>query len=510
MIASSKKIVTWKFGYPDDKKVHDVTLKHSVTGGKKVILENQKEIVKIGHQAVVTDFAHGWESDGHVMRVAVSTKNEYSFSVDGVEYEDFPTEAGSTAIAHELAAKKKEHHHDHHPKPKRLSSGKKNDQAPLERRNSASFDPFASGGSTGPAATGTSSFYEEPQAFSSGFDSTDPFASPTKTETTDPFTAGFDAHITTNTSQEKQENPRPGITRQFTSPREEFETHSPPPTSTNTGFNSADLFADNSPPPQQKQQQQQQQSTSFDFFTDQSASNQSHSQHHVPNMKPPPPCADHHKPHHHPPPQVNDFFADNTPPPPPQQQPPQSTSAYDFSGMTYNMPTMDHNPFNQAIHESFTSPHQEQQQQQQTQKQPPQVTVNDSKNSESLFGLVNLDLSSGNPPNKSPPHKSIYGSAGVNTNQSAVNTSSAPASSSVNPFDSFATNSGPPVNHVQSQYQQPTANTNWMASGNIGMMTDQSSFMNSNHQQQSQYGSGGKPQQGGGGKTSLDSLDWKM
>lgn len=36
VIASSKKIVIWKFGYPDDKKVHDVTLKHSVTGGKKV------------------------------------------------------------------------------------------------------------------------------------------------------------------------------------------------------------------------------------------------------------------------------------------------------------------------------------------------------------------------------------------------------------------------------------------------------------------------------------------
>mmetsp|Transcript_9539 Transcript_9539/g.15873 ORF Transcript_9539/g.15873 Transcript_9539/m.15873 type:complete len:552 (+) Transcript_9539:68-1723(+) len=522
MIASSKKVVVWRFGYPDDKKVHDVTLKHSVTGGKKVILENGKEIVKIGHQAVVTDFAHGWESDGHIMRVAVSTKNEYSFSVDGVEYEDFPTEAGSNAIAHELAAKAKKDHHDHHhPKPKRLSSGKKTDRAPVERRHSASFDPFASGDTTG-AATGTSSFYEEPDSFSSGFDSTDPFASPTKTDTTDPFSAGFDSHITTNTSQDK---PRPGLARQFTSPREEFESHSPPPTQTSSGFNSADLFADNSPPSQQKQQPQQQQAASFDFFADQSAPSNSQPHHNVPNVKPPPAnsARPHHHPHSHPhpQPQVNDFFADSSPPAPPQQQqqqPPQqqqSTGAYDFSGMTYDMPTMEHNPFNQAIHESFTSPQQEQpqqqQQQQQTQAQPQQSSLNDNKTSGSLFGLVNLDLSSGNPP-QPQRNKSIYESAGDNTHRSSANTTSAPTSSSVNPFDSFAMNSGPPVNHGQSQYQQPTTNSNWMASGNIGMMTDQSSFMNSTYQQQPQYGSGGKPQQGGagGGKTSLDTLDWKM
>ena len=36
VISASKKVATWRFGYPHEDKLHTVTLYHSITGGKKV------------------------------------------------------------------------------------------------------------------------------------------------------------------------------------------------------------------------------------------------------------------------------------------------------------------------------------------------------------------------------------------------------------------------------------------------------------------------------------------
>jgi hypothetical protein len=218
----------------------------------------------VGHQAVVTDFAHTWESDGHVLRVAVSSKNEYTFSVDGVVYEDFPSEAEANALAKEIAAKTKKETTPDAGRQRRNSVNKKSDSPALERRQSASFDPFASGGSAGTAVTSSSSFFDESDnTFSGGFDTSDPFAPPSKTKSSDPFSSGFESTTaSTGTSQEKS---RPPMVRQFTSPPEQYASHTSPKAG-GGDFNSNDLFASNSPPspPPQKQNQE----ASFDFFAD--------------------------------------------------------------------------------------------------------------------------------------------------------------------------------------------------------------------------------------------------
>ena len=323
-------------------------------------------MVKIGSQSVVNDFAHGWESQGHVLRVAISTKGVYSFSVDGVTFEDFPTETESKKMQQDIASKTKKE--DTHTKPRRLSVTKKTEHPVISKRPSATFDPFAANGSGATTTTSSSSFFDqaEDDSFGGGFDSTDPFASSSSsasvTKSTDPFSAGFN---TTPSSSSKSTSsaqlfeqvkpqavkPVPTLARQFTSPPE--KQHSEPST-----FNSNDLFAEHSsstsspppplPPPQQ--QKPQQNHVNIDFFADTTASNSPSVQ--MPTQTQSQPSSD--------------FFGESS------QQQQQTTSsssnAFDFTGMTYEMPTPGPMQHNQSIPEVL-SPQQQQAQQQQAQQQ---------------------------------------------------------------------------------------------------------------------------------------------
>ena len=441
-------------------------------------------IVKVGHQAVITDFAHGWESHGHVLRVAVSEKGAYSFSIDGVEFKDFPSQSDSKKKYKEMMEKRSGKREEPTTRPRRLSSEKK-----LEKRHSATFDPFSTdttgstASSTTKASSSSSFFDQESDGFGSGFDSKDPFAASIQ-QTTDPFTEGFgNVGAVTNTSKsttanafdnpKKDESIRPNrpatLTRQFTSPPEQYEANA-----TNT-FNSEDLFADQSSTTAPSQQPQHQ-FASQDFFND--------------SIAPPPP------------PQQQsqtrittsqDFFNDSKP----QQQigQPSSSSTFDFTGMTFELPPPSPMERHKSIPDVLDPQQNQQKSPQQQQQQHQQQQSRNQSGSESMFGLVNLDLSHNNQP-KVSNQKSIYDTSSASSTQTKV--SQAP----INPFDDF--NHTQPT--TQQAYQQPQygssyggnmGQSNWMASNNIGMMSNQSGYMNQSNKPQSQ------------GKSSLDSLDWK-
>jgi len=477
LIASSKRVIVWKFGYPDtdDRKEENVTLKHSVTGGKKVVFENGKEIITVGMQSVITDFAHTWESNGHVLRVAVGKNHEYSFNVDGVLFEDFPSEFEARSMAKELASKSKDGAKRSSVKKVESTTGATTTISP--NKTNSSFDPFSSEGNTS-ASTNTvssSSFFDNKDDGFGGFGN-DPFSS-NKSSTVDPFSSGFGGTTTQDpfsssfgsTPAQKpksasaklfndvEEDPSPTMTRQFTSPHD----HS-------SGLKSNDFFADSNthlPPPKQQQPQHQQQK---------------------------------HQP------ATLDFFADNTPPPQQkQQQQPAVTpsSVFDFSGMTYEAPV----PVQQKPLPDIRPPEPVPQ----PQKQPEPESF--------LNGLVNLDLSS-NKPARQQQRKSIYD--GSTSAGPSGYTSTQQTHQSINPFDDF--NVSPSPQHPQyntSANYTPNFNTYGNTGGynNAGVgMTPQSLYnggaanigmMNSGgytHGGATQTNPNQKP------KTSLDTLNWKM
>lgn len=67
-VSTSKKQVTWKFGFDDDPVDHIVILKHSVMSGKKAVFLDGREVHK-AKNIFSADFDHGFSMPGHILRV---------------------------------------------------------------------------------------------------------------------------------------------------------------------------------------------------------------------------------------------------------------------------------------------------------------------------------------------------------------------------------------------------------------------------------------------------------
>lgn len=91
-IEGAKRRLRWRFGWTDSDLEHEVNLKHTLTSGKKVIIEDGREIVS-DTNFLASEFSHGWNSNGRMFRVEVNAglmqDPTYVFSIDGVRYEDF-------------------------------------------------------------------------------------------------------------------------------------------------------------------------------------------------------------------------------------------------------------------------------------------------------------------------------------------------------------------------------------------------------------------------------------
>eukprot|EP01041_Mallomonas_annulata_P011074 gene11074-23146_t len=92
-LQGSKRICKWRFGFSDIEHPQDVELSHSITSGKKILKQNGVEITS-SQVLFTTEFSHGWQSYGHIIRVEVSTgittDHTYTLTIDGVKFEELP------------------------------------------------------------------------------------------------------------------------------------------------------------------------------------------------------------------------------------------------------------------------------------------------------------------------------------------------------------------------------------------------------------------------------------
>ena len=195
-VLSSKRRVTWRFGWSDSESVQEIVMIHSLVSGKKQLYEDNAEITS-STSVMATDFSHGWNSSSTLFRVEAKvdfTTNDiaYYFSIDGAGFITWPTSkpssvngGGGRYASEDLKSVSAQH-----------QSQQQRQQRSLQQNNSFA-DPFASNGASSdpfglPASASTfgNSAPGRPAAidiFHSNQDTFDPFSSSGNTETFDPF-----------------------------------------------------------------------------------------------------------------------------------------------------------------------------------------------------------------------------------------------------------------------------------------------------------------------------------
>mmetsp|Transcript_16620 Transcript_16620/g.25010 ORF Transcript_16620/g.25010 Transcript_16620/m.25010 type:complete len:484 (-) Transcript_16620:228-1679(-) len=297
-IAGTKRKVTWRFGWCDSDREHEVLLVHSVLSGKRVISEDGREITSASNP-FSSDFSHGWESSGHLFRVeadtSVATDPTYVFTIDSVRFEDFqrkPTTLNKPAVAQQATETTKNKPVTRAPEKveKQETGGTFDPFSPTGRatrsgsfdpfsssertERSASFDPFGSSEPTQGATTdafggGAFGTDQKVSSQSDGFDafgtlssgqSSDPFSHPSQSAAVQPkaqTAAEFDffSDPTPSTSQNQPQKTSNDILNEFSGLT--FDMPPPPPTSHDTGATVVANNPDPTPapaPPQKKDQ----------------------------------------------------------------------------------------------------------------------------------------------------------------------------------------------------------------------------------------------------------------